>query len=106
MTYAIAQSLGVNVTFGWLITQITDSGAAAQAGLKGGNQQVRVNDEWVMTGGDIIIAVDETRIINGDSFMSYLEEHTTPHQTISVTIVRNHQLLDIPVVLKQRPVAS
>ena len=106
MTYAITQSLGVNVTYGWLITLITDSGAAAQAGLKGGNQQVRVNDEWVMTGGDIIIAVDGTRIINGDSFMSYLEEHTTPHQTISVTIVRNHQLLDIPVVLKQRPVAS
>ena len=106
MTYAITQSLGVNVTYGWLITLITDSGAAAQAGLQGGNQQVRVNDEWVMTGGDIIIAVDGTRIINGDSFMSYLEEHTTPHQTISVTIVRNHQLLDIPVVLKQRPVAS
>ena len=106
MTYAIAQSLGVNVTYGWLITQITDGGAAAQAGLQGGNQQVRVNDVWVMIGGDIIIAVDGTRIINGDSFMSYLEEYTTSYQTISVTIVRNHQLLDIPVVLKQRPAAS
>jgi len=106
MTYTIAQSLGVNVTYGWLITQITDGGAAAQAGLQGGNQQVRVNDVWVMIGGDIIIAVDGTRIINGDSFMSYLEEYTTSYQTISVTIVRNHQLLDIPVVLKQRPAAS
>jgi len=106
MTYTIAQSLGVNVTYGWLITQITDGGAAAQAGLHGGNEQMRVNDEWVMIGGDIIIAVDGTRIINGDTFMSYLEEHTTPHQTISVTIVRNHQFLDISVVLKQRPSAS
>ena len=106
MTYTIAQSLGVNVTYGWLITQITDGGAAAQAGLQGGNQQVRVNDVWVIIGGDIIITVDGTRIINGDSFMSYLEEYTTSYQTISVTIVRNHQLLDIPVVLKQRPAAS
>jgi S1-C subfamily serine protease len=106
MTYAIAQTLGVNVTYGWLITQITDGGAAAQAGLQGGNQQVRVNDAWVVIGGDIIIAVDGTRIINGDTFMSYLEEHTTPHQTIIVTIVRNHQILDIPVVLKQRPSTS
>jgi S1-C subfamily serine protease len=106
MTYAIAQSLGVTVTYGWLITQITDGGAAAQAGLRGGNEQVRVNDAWVMIGGDIIVAVDGTRIINGDTFMSYLEEHTMPHQTISVTIVRNHQILDIPVVLKQRPSAS
>jgi len=107
MTYAIAQSLGVNVTYGWLITQVTDGGAAAQAGLQGGNQQMRVNNELLIVGGgDIIIAVDGTRIINGDLFMSYLEEHTTPNQTINVTIVRNHQLLDIPVVLKQRPSAS
>jgi S1-C subfamily serine protease len=106
MTYAIAQTLGVNVTYGWLITQITDGGAAAQAGLQGGNHQVRVNDAWVITGGDIIIAVDGTRIINGDTFMSYLEEYTTSYQTISVTIVRNHQILDIPVVLKQRPSTS
>jgi len=106
MTYAIAQSLRVNVTYGWLITQITDGGAADQAGLQGGNQQVRVNDEWVIIGSDIIIAVDGTRIINGDTFMSYLEEHTTPHQTISITIVRNHQIQDISVELKQRPAAS
>jgi S1-C subfamily serine protease len=106
MTYAIAQTIETNVTYGWLITQITDGGAAAQAGLQGGNQQVRVNDEWVIIGGDIIIAVDGTRIINGDTFMSYLEEHTMPYQTISITIVRNHQIQDISVELKQRPAAS
>jgi S1-C subfamily serine protease len=106
MTYAIAQTLGIDETYGWLITQVTDGGAAAQAGLQGGTQQVRVNDAWVVIGGDVIIAVDGVRIINGDTFMSYLEEHTKPHQTITVTIVRNHQVLDIPVVLKQRPNVS
>ena len=106
MTYAIAQTLGVNVTYGWLITQITDGGAAAQAGLHGGNEQVRVNDVWVMIGGDIIVAVDGTRIINGDTFMSYLEEHTMPYQTITVTILRNHLFQNISVELKQRPSAS
>ncbi len=103
MTYAIAQTLGVDVTYGWLIAQVTDGGAAAQAGLLGGNEQVRVNDAWVMIGGDIIIAVDGTRIINGDTFMSYLEEHTTPNQTITITILRNNQIQDASVVLKQRP---
>lgn len=106
MTYAIAQSIGVNVTYGWLITQITDGGAAAQAGLHGGNQQVRISDAWVVIGGDIIVAVDGTRIINGDTFMSYLEEHSTPNQTIRVTIIRNHQFQDISVELKQRPSAN
>jgi S1-C subfamily serine protease len=106
MSYAIAQAIGSNVTYGWLITQITDSGAAAQAGLHGGDHQVRINDQWVVIGGDIIVAVDGTRIINGDTFMSYLEEHTKPYQTIQVTIVRNHQFQDILVELKQRPSAN
>jgi S1-C subfamily serine protease len=106
MKYSIAQEMGVNVTYGWLLTQVTRGGAADKAGLKGGTQQVNINGEWVVTGGDIIIAVDGTRIINGDVFMSYIEEHAVPNQTITVTIVRNHQVLDIPVVLGQRPAAA
>jgi S1-C subfamily serine protease len=103
MSYSITQAMKVNVTYGWLITQTTNEGAADKAGLKGANQQVRINGEWETIGGDIIIAVDGTRIINGDSFMSYLEEYTTPNQIITVTIVRDNQLLDIPVELGTRP---
>lgn len=106
MTYQIAKTIGTDLTYGWLITQVTNGGAAAQAGLQGGSQQVRIKDEWVIIGGDIIIAVDGIRIINGDTFMSYLEEHTTPNQTIIVTILRHNQMLDIPILLKQRPSAS
>jgi len=104
MSYGIAQAIGVNITYGWLITQVTNGGSAYDAGLKGGNQQVRVMDQWVVTGGDIITAVDGTRIVDGDTLMSYLEENTTPHQIIQMTIVRNNQVLTIPVELGQRPV--
>ncbi len=103
MTYDIAREVGTNVTYGWLITQVTSNGAADEAGLKGGDRQVHVDDQVVDIGGDIIIAVDGIRIINGNTFMSYLEEHTVPNQRITVTIVRNNQVQDIPVVLKQRP---
>lgn len=106
MTYAIAQVMGVNVTYGWLISQVTSGGAADKAGLLGGGQQVRITDQWIMIGGDIIVAVDGTRIINGDTLMSYLEENTLPHQVIHLTIVRNHQLLTIPLELGQRPATS
>lgn len=106
MTYEIAKAIGTNITYGWLITQVTSGGAAEEAGLQGGNKQARVFDEWIVTGGDIIIAVDGTRIINGDTFMSYLEEHTTPDQTITLTILRNNEIQDVTVVLKQRPSAN
>jgi S1-C subfamily serine protease len=103
MGYAISKTMGVDVTYGWLITQVTNGGAADNAGLQGGNQQVRIGDQWIVTGGDIIIAVDGTRVINGDSFMSYLEENTVPHQIISLTIIRNHQQTILSVELGQRP---
>ena len=106
MSYEIAKKIGVNVTYGWLIAQVSNNGAAAEAGLQGGNQQVRVGDEWITVGGDIIIAVDGTRVINGDTFMSYLEEHTTPNQSITLTILRDNHIQDITIILKQRPAAS
>ena len=106
MTYSIAQAIGVNVSYGWLITQVTNGGAADKAGLQDGNQEVRINNAWVVVGGDIIIAVDGTRVINGDSFMSYLEENTVPNQVINITVIRNHQSLTIPVELGQRPTAT
>lgn len=103
MTHEISKTIGTNITYGWLIMQVTTGGAAADAGLLGGSQQVRVIDEWILIGGDIIIAVDGIRVINGDTFMSYLEEYTTPNQTITMTILRANQIQDVSVVLKQRP---
>lgn len=103
MSYSIAQAMDVNITYGWLITGITSGGAADKAGLKEGNQQIRIDNEWAIIGGDIIVVVDGIRIINGDSLMSYLEEYTVPNQIITVTIIRDNQLLEISVKLGARP---
>jgi len=102
MSYSIAEAMEVDVTYGWLITSVTVDSAAEEAGLTGGDQQVVINDDWVIIGGDIIIAIDETRIINGDVLMSYLEEYTQPDQTIIITIIRDNQILEIPVTLGTR----
>ena len=106
MTYSIARTMKVNVTYGWLIAQITNEGSADKAGLQGGDQRIRINEDWVNIGGDIVIAIDGTRIINGDTLMSYLEEYTSPNQIIIVTIIRNNQLIDIQVELGTRSMVS
>lgn len=103
MSYSIAQAMHVNITYGWLITGITNGGAADKAGLQEGNQQIRIDNEWAIIGGDIIVAIDGTRIINGDSLMSYLEEYALPNQIITVTVLRDNQFLDISVKLEGRP---
>jgi S1-C subfamily serine protease len=103
MTYSIAEAMNINITYGWIIAQIIDDGAADKAGLRGGNKQVRINEDMKIIFGDIIIAIDETRIINGDTLMSYLEEYTSPNQIIKVTILRDKKIIDIELELGKRP---
>jgi S1-C subfamily serine protease len=92
MDFETAQSMKTNVTYGVLITQVTSGGPAAKAGLQ-------VND--------IVIEINATstakRIETMDDLSSFLEEYTSPYQTINVTIVRNNQTMIIPVELGARP---
>ena len=106
MTYGIAQAMKASVTYGWLIAQVTSGGAADKAGLKGGTTQTQVEGTTVTIGGDIIIAINGTRIKNMDDLSTYLEEYTLPSQTINLTIVRNNQTLTLPVELQERPPPS
>ncbi len=78
MTYEIAKVMGVNVTYGWLITQVTGGGPAANAGLKGGTRQVLIAGKYVIVGGDIIIAINGVKTTNMDALSTYLEENTEP----------------------------
>jgi S1-C subfamily serine protease len=107
MTYEIAKTTGGNVTYGYLIAQIISDGPADKAGLRGGTQQVLVAGEYVMIGGDIIIAINttsvESRIRGIDDFSTFLEEYTSPNQTVYVTIVRNSQPMTVLVTLGTRP---
>ena len=61
MTYEIAQAMGANVTYGWLITQVVSGGPAANAGLRGGTKNVLIAGKYVTIGGDIIIAINGQR---------------------------------------------
>jgi S1-C subfamily serine protease len=103
MTYETAKAMGVNVTYGWLIVQVTSGGPADEANLQGGTRQVTVAGQSVTIGGDIIIALDGTRITGMDDLSTFLEEHTSPDQTIDVTIIRNDQTMTLPLKLGTRP---
>ena len=106
MSYEIAKAINVDVTYGWLVAQVTSGGPADTAGLHGGTQQVIVAGQTVIIGGDIIIAINGTRITNIDDLSTYLEEHTLPGQTINVTIMRSNQTMTLTIVLGTRPSPS
>jgi S1-C subfamily serine protease len=103
MTYAVSQAMNTDVTYGVQITQLTSGGPADKAGLKASTGQTQIEGASVQIGGDIIIALNGTRIRNSDDLSTYLEENTLPGQTISVAVVRNNANLTLPLTLGTRP---
>jgi S1-C subfamily serine protease len=107
MTCEIAKAMNANVTYGWLIVQVTSGGPADKANLRGGTQRVLIEGEYVTIGGDIITVINATyiamRIRGMDDLSTFLEEYTLPNQTVNVTIVRNNQTMILPVELGTRP---
>ncbi|HDS59362.1 MAG TPA: PDZ domain-containing protein, partial [Thermoplasmatales archaeon] len=103
MDYHLARVMGVNVTYGWLLAGIQDGGPADKAGLQGGDHQVSIGGTRYVVGGDVVVAIDNRSVLNGDDLMSYLAAHTLPGQTIQVTVVRHNETVTLPVTLGTRP---
>jgi S1-C subfamily serine protease len=102
MTYEIAQTMDIDVTYGWLIVEVKSGGPADNAGLKEGTKQVVAGGQTVVVGGDVIIKINDTRIRNLDDMSSYLEENTLPSQTIQVVVIRDNQVLTLSLTLGNR----
>jgi S1-C subfamily serine protease len=100
MDYGIAQAIGTNVTYGFLVESVP-----TQNGLKGGATQVTAGAEQVTIGGDIITGVNGTTIVNTDSLLSYLEQHTLPGQTVDFNVIRNGQAQTVSVTIDKLSVA-
>ncbi len=101
--YQLAQLENTDVTYGVLVEQVASGGPAQAAGLKGGTSTVDVSGSSYLIGGDIITAVNGTKLVNSDSLSTYLEEYTLPGQTLSLSIIRDGQQMTINLVLGTRP---
>jgi S1-C subfamily serine protease len=109
MDYYIANAMGINITYGWLITSIITSppSPAEAAKLQGSppGDDATIAGATIPIGGDIILAINGTRIINGDALSTYLEENTLPGNTLILTIKRNGitTLMNVTLTLGTRP---
>ena len=100
---ALAETLNLPVQTGVLISAVTPGSPAAEAGLRGGSREVVVRDRPICTGGDIIVAVNETAIRSMDDLVAYLVVNTRPGDTVTMRVVRGTDTFDLPVTLSARP---
>jgi S1-C subfamily serine protease len=105
MDYQLAQLQGANVTYGVLIQNLTQGGPAAKAGLIAGSRTVQVQGVSYSIGGDIIVSVNGTKIVNTDALSSYLAEYATAGQTVVLQIIRDGHPMTVDLLLGTRPPA-
>ena len=88
---------------GVLIVEVVRRGPAARAGLRGGRQVVRSGNVRVPIGGDVIAAINGEPIKDYRGLNVYLETETRVGETVTVTVLRDAQSMNVDVVLGERP---
>ena len=87
MSYSLAQQTNASVTYGWKIISISSGGPS--------DGKLKVND--------IIVALNDQTITNGDDLASYLEENTLPGNNMAITVIRGTSQIQVTIVLGARP---
>lgn len=95
--------MSVPVQEGVLLVTVESSSPALQAGLRGGQRQVRVGNAILPVGGDIITALNGEPIATLRDLTLFLDTRTSIGETIQVTIIRDGRQQRVDVVLTERP---
>jgi 2-alkenal reductase len=94
------EALGLQSFTGAYVTSVTPNGPADQAGIRAGDQTTA---EGLNAGGDLIIAIDGRSIASFDDLLRYLINNKAPGESVTLTILRGQEQLEVPVTLGKRP---
>lgn len=97
----LADALDLPVKEGLMIEEVTPKGPAASAGLHGGDREALAGMRRIVTGGDVIVAVDGQKIASQFDLNVALNRKR-PGDMVKVTIYRGGKKLDVPVKLGER----
>jgi S1-C subfamily serine protease len=84
---------------GILVDTITKDGPADKAGVHGSTTD-QYSKKHV---GDLIIAVDVHKVVRIDDLGSYIDQHKSVGDNITLTVYRNGHLIDLKTTLTARP---
>jgi S1-C subfamily serine protease len=94
----LAQQMGLPANYGVLVQRVFTGGAAARAGLRGGNQTAYLGNLQIYLGGDFIVGLDGQRISDTQDINDIMNQHQVG-DTISITYYRNGRRITTKVTL-------
>lgn len=103
MTPQIADEMNVDSNqSGVLVQQVEPGSPAEEAGLKGGETIVTMDEQEIRIGGDIITKINGQTINQVNELRSYLQQFKAGDE-VTLTILRNGNEIELPVTLAVRP---
>lgn len=101
---AMIETLGLpNNTRGVVVQAVEPAGPAARAGLRDAGNIVMVEGFEVAQSVDIITAIDGQPLTGFNMLIAYLASNTQPGQTVTLTVLRDGQTIQVPLTLGERP---
>ena len=101
LTLEMVEALGLKSYTGAYVTNVATGGPADKAGIIAGNQATGLRG--LLSGGDLIVAIDGREIRTFDELLSYLITHKGPGDTVILTVLRGEEKTDISITLEKRP---
>lgn len=99
----LAERLNLPVDQGILVAQLYREGPAMLAGIRGASREVILGNRRYLIGGDIITAVNGQPIADWTNLSEYLELNTSVGEEITLTILRDGELLEVQLTLVAQP---
>ena len=99
----IADELGLGVKQGTMVSDVVDNGPAAKAGIRGATGTKVVRGVEIPVGGDIITAINGSPVKDFNDLIAQLTRSSNVGDTVTLSVWRDGQTLDLPVKLAERP---
>jgi S1-C subfamily serine protease len=98
----LARKLGLDTTYGSLLSEVVPGGPAEKAGLEGGSEKLRFQAAEYRTGGDVILEIDGQKIVEENDLARVVGEHR-PGEKVSLTILHDGKREQVELTLGKRP---
>ena len=100
ITPELAEQMGLAADYGVLIQQVIPGKGADKAGIKGGTERAYLGNTPIMTGGDLIVAIDGETVEDLQDLSRAMNNHKAG-ETVKVTIYRGKRKIVVPVQLDE-----
>lgn len=99
----LARLLNLPVNQGLLIVQLNANSPLANAGVQGAQRESIISNQRVYVDGDIITAIDGVAVTTLDGMETFLEDHYTVGDTVTVSLMRGNDAFELSIELGEEP---